>query len=506
MSEPARRRILIVDDEPLYLRTTAALLRKAGYECETAPDGAAALEALSSQPFDLVLSDLNMPGNRDLELLHAQRRSWPDIPLIVVTGAPSLPTAIESLRLGLADYLLKPVRFQDLHNSIERALAHSHPGATSPTQSPSPPHDAAFPELIGSSPAMQEVRGILVRIARADANVLITGESGVGKEVVARGIHANSQRASHPFQVIDCTSIPESLFESVVFGHARGAFTGAVRDQEGLLSQSDKGTVFFDEIGELPLPLQSKLLRVIQEQEFTPLGRTSPVRFDARFLSATNRNLDVEVNAGRFRRDLFYRLAVIHLELPPLRAREGDARLLAEHFLRELQPRGMRVAAFSPDAANLLASYSWPGNIRELRNAVERGLALASSDVITPTDLPPAIAAATANSAPDAGAASSGKASPASTPDARAAPTPDDASAASTPDPGAAAAPEASPADGTESRRETLLSADRDYLIAILKSNRGNVTGAARQAGMSRQGLHKRLKKAGVDPRDYRKN
>lgn len=476
MSDQHKARILIADDEPLYLRTTTALLQKEGYECVAVPDGESALAALESEPFDLVLTDLNMPGNQNLELLYKQRDRWPDTPLIVVTGAPSLPSAIESLRLGIADYLLKPVRFPDLRQSIEKILA--RPRTVAPTIAE--PLDALattekFPEIIGKSPAMREVLDILTKVSASDANVLITGESGTGKEVIARAIHQNGPRADHPFQVVDCTAIPESLFESVLFGHTRGSFTGAVRDQAGLLSEADHGTIFFDEIGELPFPLQSKLLRLIQEQTYTPVGKTAPVKLDARFISATNRDLEFEVNAGRFRRDLYYRLSVLHIELPPLRQRDGDIPLLAQHFFEQLQPRGRKIRDISPEAMRLLENYDWPGNIRELRNAVERGLALASSEVILPEDLPKSLRTSTLQE----GLEESGSQSPQKPPVNSAAETPT--------------------ADG-----QSLQEAEREYLRSILRQNQGNVTRAAEQAGLTRQGLHKRLKKAGVDARDFR--
>lgn len=461
MSKPPRARILIADDEPLYLRTMSALLRKAGYECVAAPSGDAALKVLASEPFDLVLTDLNMPGNHNLELLHEQREHRPDTPLIVVTGAPSLPTAIESLRLGIADYLLKPVRFQDLHRSIQKALTRPRARVLSaPAVGAS--EDAPFSEIIGHSPAMQEVLGILGKVAQSDANVLITGESGTGKEVVARAIHRHGSRSDQVFQIVDCTAIPESLFESVLFGHAKGSFTGAVRDQAGLLSQADHGTVFFDEIGELPLPLQSKLLRLIQEQTFTPVGKSATVQLDARFISATNRDLEIEVNAGRFRRDLYYRLAVLHIELPPLRRRDDDVLRLADHFLHQLQSKEFRIRGFSTAAAELLLNHSWPGNIRELRNAVERGIAMASTDVITPEDLPKSLVAREIT--------------------------------ARTSEPG----------ESLEMGEQSLQEAELEYLKSILRTNHGNVARAAEQAGLTRQGLHKRLKKVGLDAREFR--
>lgn len=445
-------RILIADDEPLFLRTTGQLLRKAGYDCVCVADATAALEALNAAPFDLVLSDLNMPGNLQLELLQAQRSSWPETPLIVVTGMPSLPSAIESVRLGIADYLLKPVRFDDLLHSVRRALAHRTDSPAITAGSP----EAQFTQVIGDSQAMQSVRDICHRVAASNANVLITGESGTGKEVLARSLHEASTRAAGPFQVIDCTAVPEALFESVLFGHVKGAFTGATADQPGLLRRSDGGTAFFDEIGELSLPLQAKLLRVIQEQTFTPVGKNEPTFIDTRFICATNRDLAAEVAAGRFRRDLFYRLAVVHLVLPPLRQRDDDVLLLANHFLRQLAPAGVTLT-LSEDAAACLRRYSWPGNVRELRNAIEHALALRRSDRIELGDLPVGIQHA-----------------------------------------------QATPLTIAHSREAALENAEREYLIALLRQNEGNVAQSARVAGLSRQGLHKLLQKHQLAADSYR--
>ncbi len=462
MAKLPAERILISDDEPLFLSTTAQLLRKAGYECVGAADGNEALEALAREPFDLVVSDLNMPGNLKLELLREGRQRWPDIPLIIVTGAPSLPTAIESVRLGIADYLLKPVKFDDLLSSVRRALSHRVKEFPRTSQcTPGAPRSA---DLVGESPPMQELFEIIERVAASDANILISGESGTGKEAVAAAIHRRSSRSKGPFQVIDCTAIPESLFESLLFGHVKGSFTGAIKDQAGLLSLADGGTAFIDEIGELPAPLQAKLLRVIQEQTFIPLGKSEPRQIDVRFICATNRDLELEIKAGRFRRDLFYRLAVIHIDLPPLRQRGEDVTLLASHFLEQLQSPHQRVTGFSDQTTELFKRHPWPGNIRELRNAVEHALAMARNKTIAPPDLPAAIQRA---------ARSSGEAGDARDP------------------------PVGSRADAVDT-------AERDYLIALLKEHAGNVAQSANQAGMSRQGLHKLLKKHAVDAADYR--
>jgi two-component system response regulator HydG len=464
MDKTRPARILIADDEPLYVRTTAALLKKAGFDCLTAPDGASALKVLATEKVNLVLSDLNMPGNLKLELLREGREHWPQVPVIVITGAPSLPTAMESVRLGIADYLLKPVKYEDLISAIRKALGHQDRLAPYKEMKSARGETSIFPQIVGQSPAMQELFKILARVVETDANVLLTGESGTGKEVVARAIHEHSSRKEGRFQVIDCTAIPETLFESMLFGHAKGAFTGAVKDQAGLLVQADGGTAFFDEIGELPAALQAKLLRVIQEQTFTPVGKTESVAVDTRFICATNRDLEMEVNAGRFRRDLFYRLAVIHLELPPLRERDNDIELLARHFLEGLRPGGRENLEFTSESLDLLRQYSWPGNIRELRNAVERGIALSRGEWITPLDLPSALQRA------------------------RVLPNVD--------------APSRSVLTGTLAK--TVEEAERNYLITLLRENAGNVASSARQAGMSRQGLHKLLKKHHVNANDYR--
>ncbi|QDT54253.1 Transcriptional regulatory protein ZraR [Caulifigura coniformis] len=451
-------RILVADDEPLFLRTTVSLLEKAGFECRGAPHGHAALEMLQREKFDLILSDLDMPGNSQLEVLHRSRETWPDIPLVVITGAPSLPSAIESLRLGIADYLLKPVKYDDLLQVVRKALTNSAANQTPvPKNTPADSARSKSIGLIGECPPMLAVREMIERSAASDANVLITGPSGTGKELVAESIHRQSRRSGRPFQVVDCTAIPESLFESVLFGHARGAFTGAVRDQPGLLLNADGGTVFLDEIGELPAVQQAKLLRVIQTQSFTPVGMAQQRQVDVRFLCATNVDLDAEVDAGRFRGDLFYRLAVIHIEMPSLKARGDDVVRLAEHFLVTLRPECSPVRGFSPEVIALFREYNWPGNVRELRNAVERGHALCKGTAIVPEDLPPAIRERTPPSA-----------------------------------------------TSNESRAEALLEAEKHYLIGLLKEQKGNIAGCSRAAKVSRQCLHGLLVKHQLDPAEFR--
>jgi DNA-binding NtrC family response regulator len=463
VNQPPKAKLLLADDEPLYLQVTSELLRKAGYSCTCVSDAPSAIAVLQNEPIDLVLTDLNMPGNLKLELLRAGRQTWPDVPLLVITGVPSLPTAIESVRLGIADYLVKPVKFDVLLQSIERVLR-SSPRAGAADSS----GEGAGHSIIGSSEPIRTLLDLISRVAQSDANVLISGESGTGKELVATAIHRASARRENHFQVIDCTAIPESLFESVLFGHVKGSFTGAVDNQLGLLARSDGGTAFFDEIGELPMTVQPKLLRVIQEQTFVPVGKSEPVQLNTRFLCATNRNLLQEVEAGRFRRDLFYRLSVLHLELPPLRRRGEDVIELAEHFLQQLKPPTCQIAGFTDACLDRLMAYQWPGNVRELRNAIESSVALCRSSRIDVSDLPEALASA--------GADASGS--------------------------GLSAANSA--VAGELSREEVLGSTDKRYFEALLKQYHGNISRAARHAGLSRQALHKLLNKHRISAAPFR--
>ncbi|QDT11119.1 sigma-54-dependent transcriptional regulator [Planctomycetes bacterium K23_9] len=456
------QRILIADDEPLFRDTTAELLRDEGYECVCVEDASDAINVLNEQSFDLILSDLNMPGNLQLELLQEGRTKFAHVPMIVVTGVPSIPSAIQSVRLGIADYLSKPVKFEELLASVQKALLH-RPAAVVRVDTGDEREagfNSKYPEIIGKSPKMRELLEIVDRVSPSNTNVLITGESGTGKEVVAFAIHRNSPRRDHTLQVIDCTAIPESLFESVLFGHVKGSFTGAVKDQTGLLRACDGGTAFFDELGELPAASQAKLLRVVQEQTFTPVGDSQPIKVDTRFISATNRDLSAEVDAGLFRQDLFYRLAVIHIELPPLRQRGDDVVLLAEAFLKKLRPAGSTINAYSPETIDCFRRYRWPGNIRELRNVVERAIAMTHGDTITPSDLPDSIR---------------------------------------------------NPADGSTSemaevsRDEALDRADRAYLHALMEKHDGVIASAARQAGLSRQGMNKLLKRHEISADNFRR-
>lgn len=455
-----RNRILLADDEPLYLRTTAELLRRAGYECLTATDAAEAIQALTDQSIDLIIVDLNMPGNLDLELLNVGRKQYPQIPMIVATGAPSLRSAIDSVRLHIADYLLKPIRIEELIASVRRALASRQITANS-NSIPAGTGDPVADLLIGHSAEMSEIHNLIRKAGASEASVLITGESGTGKELAALALHRSSSRSQGSFITVDCTAIPEALFESVLFGHIKGAFTGAAIDQPGLLRGAHGGTIFLDEIGELPLSSQSKLLRFIQHATFTPVGQTQPISIDVRIIAATNRDLSVEVKQERFRQDLFYRLSVIPIRLPPLRNRGDDICQLADHFLRTLNPPQRTGMKLSAEALAVLQNYSWPGNVRELRNVIERVMALSTGSLIQVGDLPPTMTDRLT-----------------------------DALAATT--------------DGASPRHRVLARADRGYLEDLLKKSGGNVSHAATLAGVTRQGMYKLLQKHGIVPTDFR--
>ncbi len=477
------KRILIADDEPLYRQTTGELLRKVGFECVCVSSGDDAIAALNSQCFDLVLSDLSMPGNFKMELLKEHSKRHSATPIIVITGVPSLPTAIESIRLGITDYLLKPVKFDDLLVSVRAALdkaKRQRSGTSDDSNGHSPPQSAFLStSMLGESQPVLDLFEIIERLAQSDSNVLITGESGTGKEEVAQTIHRTSARRNGLCQVIDCTAIPETLFESTLFGHKKGAFTGATHDQAGLLNRCHGGTAFLDELGELPLTMQSKLLRAVQQQTFTPLGSNLVESVDTRFICATNRDLQLEVREGRFRQDLFYRLAVIHIHVPALRERGNDILLLANHFLKRLQQDRIRVHGFDDDAKELLLKYSWPGNIRELQNVIERSLVLAKGDEITTIELPGIRDSATVYQAASPIQRCVGNATP--------------------------AVIDSAAGDAVLSRDDAVRIAERDYLLELLESLRGNVSEAAKQAGLSRQGMHKLLRSHQIDAGSFRR-
>ncbi|HEY7434078.1 MAG TPA: sigma-54 dependent transcriptional regulator [Methylomirabilota bacterium] len=387
MAEPFR--ILVVDDEPTQLELVGGFLRRQGFEVAEAASGQAAVARFKQEPFDLVLTDQRMPDLSGLEVLEAVRAASPDTAVVIMTAFGTIETAVSAVKAGAADYLAKPLNLDELlhrlhqiqdrrrllteNRELRAALAERH----------------RVEGIIGESGAMQEVLSVVRRVAPSDATVLIRGESGTGKELIARAIHYASPRAARALVKVNCAALAESLLEAELFGHEKGAFTGAVAARKGRFELADGGSLFLDEIGDLPPHLQVKLLRVLQEREFERVGSSRPIKVDVRLLAATHRNLETLVREGRFRDDLYYRINVVTIQLPPLRERREDLPLLIDHFLRAFADKnGKSIRGLTRDAREALLRYEYPGNVRELENLIERAVVLTRDDVIGLTDLP----------------------------------------------------------------------------------------------------------------------
>jgi len=385
-----RYRVLVVEDEALMRSIITDLMRGEGYEVVEAPSGEIAWQIFEQEKIDLAILDLNLSGGSSgLDVLKKMRDVDSEVMAIIVTAYASVESAVQALQQGAYDYITKPFANDHLKNQVRHALEAKALFKENHFLRRELREKYRFENIIGKGDAIEAVFRVMEKVARTDSSVLITGESGTGKELVARAIHFTSERANGRFLPINCGALPENLLESELFGYKRGAFTGAMNEKVGLLKAADKGTVFLDEIGDMPLALQVKLLRVLQEREVYPLGSNDPVAFDVRVLCATNKDLEAEAKAGRFREELLYRINVITIKLPPLRERKDDIALLANHFLnkfeRSLSRNGMR---FSKGAMKLLLGYAWPGNVRELENTIERAAILAETDVIHSHDLP----------------------------------------------------------------------------------------------------------------------
>ncbi|WP_242342027.1 sigma-54-dependent transcriptional regulator [Anaeromyxobacter terrae] len=460
--EPVR--ILVADDKENMRKLFAKILAD-GYEVETAQDGAGALALVATRSYDVVVTDIRMPGADGFELLAAVKARAPTTEVVMMTGYATVADAVRAMKQGAFDYLEKPFDPDAALAVVARAAEHKRlvdaaRGATAPGD------EDAFHNLIGRSARMREVYALLEKAAQVDATVLVLGETGTGKELAARAIHYHSARRERRFVAVNCGALPGELVESELFGHARGAFTGAATAKPGLFEEAQGGTIFLDEVGELPLPAQVKLNRALQEKEIRRVGESTPVKIDVRIIAATHRDLREEVRAGRFREDLFYRLNVIAVTLPPLRDRAEDVPLLAAHFL-EKHARALRrrIEAIEPEALVRLAGHGWPGNVRELENTIERAVAVAGGDRITLADLPPEIA---------------------STP------------AVATPAGALAALPYRDAVAGARDR------VTREYLVALLTEFEGNVTRAAERAGLERESLHRLLRKHGLRSEDFK--
>ena len=458
MSQTAR--VLIVDDEPDVVANWSRILERDGYPCVTATAGERALALLETEHPDIVLTDLRMPGIDGMAVLARALELDPDAVVVVITGHGTVQSAVEAMRAGAFDYLLKPLPSNDaLRLVVERGVRKRRlVEENRRLREPLAPR-IGFDKLVGKSPAMLAVFALVHKAARSEANILIQGESGTGKELIARAIHANSPRASEVFVPVDCASLPDALLESELFGHERGAFTGADRVKPGMIEVADRGTLFLDEIGELPLALQSKLLRALQERQIRRVGATKFLSVDVRLVSATSRDTAERVRRGEFREDLFYRVNVIAINLPQLRERSGDVALLAYHFLRRYgRNRERPLEEIDAEALAVLDAYAWPGNVRELQNVIERACVLADGPILGARDLPEHVRGR-------------GRAAP------------------------------AVPGKDLPLReaRETWLRAfAQEYLSDLLRRHGGNVSQAAKTAGVDRKTLHRLLAKHGI--------
>ena len=379
-----RERILVIDDDPGFSEVVQLLLAGEGYRTEMQGSVRDGLRAMHAGAVDLVITDLKLPDATGLDAIRGVRDIDPDVPIIMMTSYSSVESAVEALRNGAADYIIKPFNNDDFLHAVERALNERRMRRENALLRKSLRKAYAERPLVGASPGMQRVMELARKVAPSDANVLIWGESGTGKELVAHNIHRTSRRADGPFVALNCGAIPSELLESELFGHAKGAFTGATQATEGLIREAHGGTLFLDEISELATPLQVKLLRVLQEREVRPVGGKHVFQVDVRFVAATNRDLKGLMASGRFREDLFYRLNVINIHIPPLRERGDDVLRLAEYFAGVYARKlGKRIARIGPDLADYLERYHWPGNVRELENVIERAVILAESDTLT---------------------------------------------------------------------------------------------------------------------------
>lgn len=382
-------RILIVDDDASQRRLIEFWLQEEGYATTAVGDGLSGWRSFEEQPPSLVISDIRMPAMSGLDLLSRIKATNSDVPVILITAFGTVNDAVDAMKLGAADYVLKPLNGDELKVNVRRALEREQLVAENRYLRDLAGSTFRFENLIGQSRKMREVLDLCARVARRDSTVLLTGESGTGKEVLAKAIHQNSLRAGKPFVTVNCGALPEALAESELFGHRKGSFTGAIADRAGKFEAANEGTIFLDEIGELPLSLQVKLLRVIQEREVDKIGSSQPVKVNIRILAATNRKLKTQVEDGEFREDLFYRLSVVTIDVPPLRERKDDIPLLVSHFLKSFSERyQISPLTITDEALALIQRYAWPGNVRQLENAIERVVVLAQGNTIMPEALP----------------------------------------------------------------------------------------------------------------------
>ena len=463
-------KILVADDDAVIRKGVDRILTAEGYEVETVSNGRAALERLGQKPFKLLVTDLKMPGMSGLEVLKAIRSCQPELPVVLMTGYAAIDNAVEAMKNGATDYLAKPFANEELVEKVRNAIKNRAVLIDDICLWREMNETHGFEKLIGNSPEMKRLYQRIMQVAPTDSTVLISGESGTGKELVARAIHAHSPRRSQPFVAIDCTSLAESLLESELFGHVKGSFTGAIQTKRGLFEVAEGGTLLLDEIGNISLTTQAKLLRVLQERVITPIGGVKLTAIDIRLVAATNINLREMVSQGRFREDLFFRLNIIPIELPALRDRKGDLMLLASQFLKSYaEENGKEIRGFSPDVIEHLEGYAFPGNVRELENLIERAVVLSQSELIHRHDLEIpgddySSALFSENSVPqDANELKERK---------------------------------------RQLREQAVVPLERAFLLSALDRNNGNITRAAEEVGMQRPNFQAMLKKLGISFRE----
>ncbi|MBI9077843.1 MAG: sigma-54-dependent Fis family transcriptional regulator [Desulfatibacillum sp.] len=445
--------ILVVDDDEGHRKTLHTVIKSWGYNVKTAEDGSVAVDMVREGPYDVIVMDVRMAEMDGIQALKLIKEYNPVIPVLIMTAYSSVESAIEAMKTGAYDYLTKPLDFEALRLTIERAREYAGLKEENQELRQALGSRSGLRNIVGKSPAMKELTDMVAMIAPTEATVLISGESGTGKELVARSIHDGSQRKNGPMVVLNCAALTETLLESELFGHEKGAYTGADKQRDGRFVQAHTGTLFLDEIGEMPMSMQAKLLRVLQEKEVQRVGSDKTVKVDVRIIAATNRDLEQEVAAGNFREDLFYRLNVVTLRIPPLREREGDIHLLAQHFLTKFAERNRKqVRGITPQAMDMLLKHPWPGNVREMENAMERAVIILAGEFITEKELPLSICGPHCENAPQAHP------------------------------PG-------------EPILQSLEEVERQTILATLKAVDGNKSEAARRLGITRKTLHSKLAK-----------
>ncbi len=457
----AKERILVIDDEEDMLENCSRILDRLGYEALLESDGGKGVVRFEQEQPVVTLTDLRMPGMDGLEVLRTIRRLDPEALVILFTAFATVETAVEAVKEGAFDYIPKPFSADQLQLVIERALTQRRLLDENRRLREQLTETYRFENIVGRSRSMAQVFDLIKKVAASEANILILGESGTGKELIARCIHANSPRAARAFVPVDCASLPEHLLESELFGHEKGAFTGAVATRRGLFEEANGGTTFLDEVGDIPLPLQAKLLRVLQERQVRRVGGNRFIDVNVRVISATHQNLAEMVQEGKFREDLYYRLNVIPLPLPPLRERTGDIPILAYYFLRRyVAQSGKEVKGIAPKTLELLEAYPWPGNVRELQNVIERAVVLAEGEMLSPAELPGNLRLPQK-------------------------------------------VPTAMVADHLSlknAKRHWVEAFEREYLTTLLKKHQGNISQAAKTAGVDRKTIHRLLKRYQIEP------